>query len=99
MAVVWIPPLLRDLTGGMATVRADGATVGAVIDALEARYPGCRERLCVGGALKPGIAAAVDQGVARLGLLEPVAPDSEVHFLPALAGGAASRLAGRTPAR
>jgi hypothetical protein len=54
-----------------------------------------RARLCEGEALKPGIAAAVGQGVARLGLREPVGPDSEVHFLPALAGGAAPCLAGR----
>lgn len=87
MAVVWIPPLLRDLTGGAATVRADGATVGAVIAALEQQYPGIRARLCVGDALKPGVAAAVDQSVARLGLLEPVGAESEVHFLPAVAGG------------
>ena len=29
----------------------------------------------------------VDNEVARLGLLQPVGPDSEVHFLPAIAGG------------
>jgi hypothetical protein len=29
----------------------------------------------------------VDGEVARLGLLQPVRADSEVHFLPALGGG------------
>lgn len=87
MAVVWIPPLVRDVTGGQETVTVPGGTVREVIDSLEARYPGIRGRLCAGDALRPGLAAVVDSVVARLGLLEPVGEHSEVHFLPAIAGG------------
>lgn len=89
MATVWIPSLLRGLTQERATVEVAGATVGAVIDALEAQYPGVRERLCADGTLRPGIAVAVDTQLARLGLAQPVGPQSEVHFLPAISGGAA----------
>jgi molybdopterin converting factor small subunit len=87
MARVWIPPLLRDLTGGRETATAPGANVGQVIEALEEQFPGVRERLCPGGGLRSGLAAVVDGQVARFGLLEAVGPDSEVHFLPAIAGG------------
>lgn len=88
MATVWIPSLLRDLTGGRDTVTAEGATVRQVIDALECSFPGIRERLCDANGLRPGIAVAVDTQVARLGLSQPVGERSEVHFLPAVSGGA-----------
>lgn len=87
MAVVWIPPLLRDLTAGQETVTVEGATVRQIIDALDRLYPGMKARLCDEQGLRPGVAVAVDTQVARLGLLQPVAEKSEVHFLPAIAGG------------
>jgi molybdopterin converting factor small subunit len=87
MALVWIPPLLRDLTGGRETATAAGATVGEVIAALEQQFPGVRDHLCSGGALRSGLAVVVDGQVARFGLREAVGTDSEVHFLPAIAGG------------
>lgn len=87
MALVWIPPLLRDLTGGRETVTAPGANVCQVIEALEQQFPGVRGRLCPDGALRRGLAVIVDGQAARLGLLETTAPHSEVHFVPAIAGG------------
>jgi molybdopterin synthase sulfur carrier subunit len=87
MARVWIPPLLRDLTGGVQTVTVGGARVREVIEELDRLYPGTKARLCDGDTLRPGLAVVVDTGVARLGLREPVGPDSEVHFLPAIGGG------------
>jgi molybdopterin converting factor small subunit len=87
MALVWIPPLLRDLTGGRETADVPGSSVGEIIEALERQFPGVRDRLCAGGSLRPGLAVVVDGQVGRFGLLEPARPDSEVHFLPAIAGG------------
>ena len=87
MAVVYIPSLLRDLTPGQETVQVSGATVAEVIEQLESRYPGIKGRLCVGSDLKPGLAVAVDSQVGRLGLREKVGENSEVHFVPAIAGG------------
>src|SRR5262245_40010591 len=87
MARVWIPSLLRDLTGGRETVTVPGASVRQVIDELDRIHPGISDRLCDGDALRPGLTAVVDNEVARLGLLQPVGPESEVHFLPAIAGG------------
>jgi molybdopterin synthase sulfur carrier subunit len=87
MALVWIPPLLRDLTGGRETADVPGATVGEIVEALERQFPGVRGRLCAGGALRSGLAVVVDGQVGRFGLREPTGPDSEVHFLPAIGGG------------
>jgi molybdopterin synthase sulfur carrier subunit len=87
MARVWIPSLLRDLTGGQETISVPGASVRQVIDGLDRLHPGVRDRLCDGDGLRRGLAAIVDGEVARLGLLQAVSLDSEVHFLPAIAGG------------
>ena len=88
MAVVWVPALLRDLTGGQARVSARGSTVGEVVAGLEEAYPGFRARLCSGGELPPALSVVVDGRVGRLGLREPVSEGSEMHFVPAVAGGA-----------
>jgi molybdopterin converting factor small subunit len=87
MPTVWIPSLLRDLTGGRETVPVAGASVGEVIAALEQLHPGIRQRLCDGDSLRPGLAVFIDTEAARLGLAQPVGPSSEVHFLPNIAGG------------
>lgn len=87
MATVFIPPLLRDLTRGQAKISVPGDTVRAVVDALEARFPGIGARLCAEGRLRPGLSVVVDGVVSRAGLRQPVTDASEVHFLPALSGG------------
>jgi molybdopterin synthase sulfur carrier subunit len=78
---------MRELTRGRARVEAPGQTVGQVIEALEARYPGLKARLCQGDRLRPGLIVSVDGRMARPGLLAPVGEASEIHFAPALAGG------------
>jgi molybdopterin synthase sulfur carrier subunit len=87
MALVWIPPLLRDVTGHEETVTVPGANVGQIIAALEDLFPGVRDRLCTREGLRSSLAVVIDGQVARLGLLEAVGSNSEVHFLPAIAGG------------
>lgn len=87
MPRVFIPPLLRPLAGGAEQTEIEGATVRQLIDGLEERFPGIRERLCQDDELKPGLTVAVDGNVSHRGLLEKVPEDSEVHFLPAVGGG------------
>ena len=87
MATVWIPSLIRDLTGGKESVTAPGKTVGQVITAMDDAYPGIKGRLCQGDRLDPAIVAHVDGRIARLGLSEMVEEQSEIHFLPVVAGG------------
>jgi molybdopterin converting factor small subunit len=86
MAVVWVPALMRPLAGGAEQVRASGATLRAVIDDLEQQYPGFRERLLDGAAIRQDIALAIgDAQVTDLNA--SVSDDSEIHILPAIAGG------------
>lgn len=87
MATVWIPALMRPLTGGKTTVEVHGETVREIVDALEAIYPGVAERIVEDNRIKPGLSVAVDGAVGNKGLREPVGPDSEVHFVPAMTGG------------
>lgn len=87
MPVVWIPALLRDLTGGQETLSVPGETVQHVIENLDRRYPGAMERLCVDGRLKPNIALVVDGIASRQRLRHRLTETSEVHFVPAISGG------------
>ena len=87
MAKVWIPSLLRDMTGGLSELDVPGETVRDVIEQLEARYPGLGERLCQDGRLQPNIAVVVDGVNSRQGLRQRLVDSSEVHFVPAIGGG------------
>jgi sulfur-carrier protein len=87
MARVWIPSLLRPLTGGLAEVDVPGATVGAVVRELETRFPGIGARLADGDRLRAGLGVAVDGTVSSLGLRQPLLPASELIFVSALSGG------------
>ena len=88
MATVFIPSLMQTLTDGEKQVRVEGSTVRQVINNLEGMYPGFKERLVEDDRVKPNISVAVDGEVTPLGMLEKVSDDSEVHFLPAIGGGA-----------
>lgn len=87
MAVVWIPPLLRDLTGGEARVTVPGKTVRQVIANLEQAYPGIATRLLEEGRMRQNVSVVVDGQVSNQRLRHKLAETSEVHFLPAIAGG------------
>lgn len=78
---------MRDLTGGQQAVEAAGKTVGQVLDAADRAYPGLKARVCRDGQIVPGIGAFIDGRLARRGLSEPVGPESEIQFLPAVGGG------------
>ena len=89
MPTVVIPPLMRKFTGGEEYIVLSGATVREVIDNLESRYPGIKERLSEEDRLKPGIAIYINGLLTRGSLLERVDADAEIHFLPAIGGGVA----------
>ncbi len=87
MPVIFVPPSLRDLTGGQEQVTVPGSTVREALASLEERCPGVQDRLMEYGRLRPGIAVAVDGVVTRQRLRCALSEGSEVHFLPALSGG------------
>ena len=87
MSSVWIPALMRDLTGKQETVHVAGTTLLEVIDDLDTRFPGIKARLCQGDELRQGLAVVIDTQVIRDGLSATVGPNSEVHFIPAVSGG------------
>jgi|TARA_B100000809_G_scaffold151887_1_gene149227 molybdopterin synthase sulfur carrier subunit len=79
---------MQGLTEGKRRVEIEGATVRQIINNLETAFPGMKERLMDEGEIKPNISVAVDGEVTTLGMLEKVGEGSEVHFLPAIGGGA-----------
>ncbi|MBP87411.1 MAG: hypothetical protein CMJ64_11925 [Planctomycetaceae bacterium] len=86
MPTVFLPTQLRDLTGGVARIEADGASIREVLDQLERRFPGVRARLCEDDGLLPSLQISVDNTSTRK-LSTKVQSTSEVHFLPAIGGG------------
>jgi molybdopterin converting factor small subunit len=84
---VWIPSLLQSLTDGADKVTVGGATVGEIIENLERRFPGVKDRLVQGQEIRPHIAVAIDGDVSPEGLEQDVQESSEIHFIPALSGG------------
>ena len=90
MPEVWIPTRMQELTGGQQQVQVPGATVRQILNNLEKAYPGIKARLVdlEEDELLPGVAVIVDGEASLLGMMEVVRQASEVHFLPAIGGGA-----------
>ena len=87
MPSVWIPALMRDLTGGEEVILVTGETIRQVIENLEERYPGIQDRLCDKDGLRQNILIVVDGELSHRRLRQALSEDSEVHFLPAISGG------------
>lgn len=87
---MFVPYSLRKYTGGEPQVEMPGATLGKLIENLEAAYPGISDHLLQDGRLKPGLAAVCGHATTRQGLLQKLEDDTEVHFVPAVSGGQAT---------
>ena len=87
MVTVFVPTMLQKLTSGVKQVQVEAANIRQVVDRLEDLYPGIKDRLVEEGAIRPNLAVSIDGEVARMGLLERVRENSEVHFVPAIGGG------------
>ena len=90
MAVtVSIPTILRTHTGGEKAVEANGDTVAAVIDDLESRHGGIKNRLVKEGSLHRFVNVYVNDEDVRFsgGLDAKVSDGDTVTILPAVAGG------------
>ena len=87
---VRIPTILRTYIAGEKAVNADGATLSALIDSLEANHPGIKDRLIEGADLRRFVNIYInDEDVRFIGSLEAELSDGDqVVILPAVAGGA-----------
>ena len=79
--------MLQKMTDGAQKVDMEVRNVRQVIERLEERYPGIKDRLLEDGDIAPNIAVAIDGDVAIMGRLQRVGENSEVHFVPAIGGG------------
>jgi len=87
---VRIPTPLRKLTGGADEVSVEGATIGALIDSLEAAHPGLKERLCDdAGEIRRFVNVYVNDEDVRFldGRNTALKDGDQVSIVPAIAGG------------
>ncbi len=87
---VRVPAQLRTLTGGEGQVVVEGATVGAVLKALDAAHPGFADRIFdADGTLRRFVNVFLaDEDVRFLdGLDTPVTDGQTLSIVPAVAGG------------
>lgn len=86
---VRIPTPLRPLTGGHDEVKAAGATVAEVIDDLDKRHPGIKDRLLDAKGVRRFINIYVGEEDIRFldGLATALKAGDQVSIVPAIAGG------------
>ena len=87
--IVRIPTPLRTLTGGADEVPANGGTVGEVIEDLEKRHPGLRDRLLDEKGVRRFINIYVGEEDVRFtgGLATELKAGDQISIVPAIAGG------------
>ena len=88
--MVRIPTPLRRLTKGEDKVSVDGASLGEIVNALEAKYPGIKDRLCDdAGALRNFVNIYINGEDVRFldGLITVISDGDEISVVPAVAGG------------
>ena len=88
--IVRIPGPLRLVTNGEHQVEVDGANVLETIDALDAKFPGIKERLCDdSGDLRYFVNIYINGEDVRFlqGLETATKAGDEVSIVPAVAGG------------
>jgi MoaD family protein len=89
MITVRIPTPLRSLTGGEEQVQAAGETVKAIIETLEQKHPGLKDRLLDDKGVRRFVNIYVgDEDIRFLdGLETKLKAGDEISIVPAIAGG------------
>lgn len=72
---------LKDLTGGKTVVEVEGATIGAILDALVEAHPG------LAPVIEAGVSVAVDGEIVTGNLFTEVPPGADVFLMQRLKGG------------
>jgi len=87
---VRVPNILRSAAGGQATVRAEGATVGEVLQDLVRQFPDLRSQVLAddGGLHRHLNVFLNDEDIRYVGKLDAkVGEDDTLTLMPAVAGG------------
>ncbi len=89
MATVRIPTPLRTLTGGKDEVEASGGTIAELVENLESKHPGIRDRLLDEKGVRRFINIFVgDEDIRFLeGLKTELKGNEQISIVPAIAGG------------
>lgn len=87
--IVRIPTPLRTLTGGNDEISADGRTVGELIDNIEKKHPGLRDRLLDEKGVRRFVNIYIGEEDIRFleGLKTELKNGDTVSIVPAIAGG------------
>ena len=81
MAHVTIITSLVQFTGGVRSLEVDAGSIQRLLAALGEKFPELAPHL------EAGVAVAIDGQIYQDALFQPIAPDSDVHILPMIAGG------------
>ncbi|PYV43219.1 MAG: molybdopterin synthase sulfur carrier subunit [Acidobacteria bacterium] len=87
---VRIPVQLRTLTNGEEVVSASGTSVLEIIEDIEKKYPGIKDRICeADGKVRRFVNIFVNEEDIRFldNLKTPISDADEVSIIPAIAGG------------
>jgi hypothetical protein len=80
MAHVHIPADLVGHTGGVDSLSIDARRIDELLGVLRARFPVVADEL-------ERMAVAIDGCVYHQATFEPIGPDSDIYFVPPIAGG------------
>jgi molybdopterin converting factor small subunit len=81
MARVLLTKGLTEFTGGEREFELEVGNIRQLLRLLGDRYPALEPHLA------EGVAVAIDGEIYQDAWLEPIAPESEVHVIPKIAGG------------
>jgi len=87
---IYIPMPFRTFTGGLAEVQAEGKTVAEIIEELESRYPGLKDKILEpSGHIRHHVIVFLNEEDIRYleGLQTPVTEKDTLTILPSIAGG------------
>lgn len=86
---VSLPTILRAYVNDQRRVQIEGATLGSLIDNLDAAYPGIKNRIVEDGGIRRYVNVYINSEDVRFlnGVDSQLADGDEIDILPAVAGG------------
>lgn len=78
---------MRRMTAGRDRVAVSGKNLREAIADLDRQFHGIADQLLDNGDIKASIAVSIDGEVGTNGVLDTIRDNSEIHFMPQIAGG------------